>query len=95
MPLRWLRRLGSVQCGHWLRFHVSRFSIQAPVRFKSVVATAQFAFPLDPPCGGGAGQPPSGPQPYDNNGVQYPDGEAGSEKIAHIQQPLGPVIMCI
>jgi hypothetical protein len=40
-----------------------------------VVASAIFFIPLDPPCGGGSGSPPQGPQPYDNNGVfPYPEG---------------------
>lgn len=47
--------------------------------FESVVAQAVFFIPLNPPCGGGAGSPPQGPQPYDNNGVfPYPDGSASS-----------------
>lgn len=50
---------------------------------ESVVAQAIFFIPLNPPCGGGgSGSPPSGPQPYDNNGV-FPDpdgGEGGGEE---------------
>ena len=44
--------------------------------------------PLDPPCGGGAGQPPNGPQPDDNNGVfEYPDGEAGTGENVRTHNP--------
>ena len=44
---------------------------------ESVVAQAIFFIPLNPPCGGGgSGSPPSGPQPYDNNGV-FPDPDGG------------------
>lgn len=44
-------------------------------------AQAIFFIPLNPPCGGGSGSPPSGPQPYDNNGVfPYPDGGGGGDE---------------
>ena len=47
---------------------------------EQVTATAMFFIPLNPPCGGGGmGSPPSGPQPYDNNGVfPDPDGSGSS-----------------
>lgn len=48
---------------------------------EQVVAQAIFFIPLNPPCGGGSGSPPSGPQPYDNNGVfPYPEGGGGGEE---------------
>ena len=74
-----------------LDFYVSRFLDPSTCQIsESVVATAQFVIPLDPPCGGGAGQPPSGPQPYDNNGVfEYPDGEAGSGEDCPYPTTLG------
>ena len=63
-----------------LDFYVSRqMDPTTCEQFESVVATAIFFIPLNPPCGGGgSGSPPSGPSPYDNNGVfPYPDGSGG------------------
>ena len=46
---------------------------------EQISSQAIFFIPLNPPCGGGgSGSPPSGPQPYDNNGVfPFPDGSGG------------------
>lgn len=62
-----------------LDFYVSRqMDPTTCEEFEAVVAQAIFFIPLNPPCGGGAGSPPSGPSPYDNNGVfAYPDGAGG------------------
>ena len=63
-----------------LEFNVQRILDPSTCQvIESVTATAIFFIPLDPPCGGGGmGQPPQGPSPYDNNGVfPLPDGSGG------------------
>tara|TARA_Y100000034_G_C6902689_1_gene417890 strand:- start:1571 stop:3352 length:1782 start_codon:yes stop_codon:yes gene_type:complete len=53
-----------------LEFHVVRWTDETTCELKEkVTATAVFFIPLDPPCGGGSGQPQDGPSPYDNNGL--------------------------
>ena len=52
--------------------------IRATAKYQNPSGFRAFVIPLDPPGGGGSGSPPSGPQPYDNNGVfEYPDGGGG------------------
>ena len=47
------------------------------VNFQKCCSPSHLLYSLNPPCGGGgSGSPPSGPQPYDNNGV-FPDPDGG------------------
>ena len=64
-----------------LDFYVTRYldPLTCEIR-ENVVASAIFFIPLDPPCGGGSGEPPESPSPYDNNGVfELPESEPSNE----------------